>query len=65
MQSNEGILDRNLRIVIGLLALSLMFWGPKTQWGLLGLIPIITGFVGYCPFYGIFNVNTCNRKKRT
>lgn len=59
MPVNEGKWDRILRVVVGLLVISLVFVGPQTSWGWLGLIPLITGLVGFCPLYRIVGFNTC------
>lgn len=59
MKTNEGKLDRIIRIVIGLGLLSLVFIGPQTMWGLVGLIPLLTGMIGFCPLYKVFGMNTC------
>lgn len=56
---NEGTLDRAFRVVVGLAALSLVFVGPHTLWGLLGLVPLVTGLVGSCPLYSLFGIGTC------
>ena len=61
MRRNEGILDRLLRIAAGAAILSLAFVGPKTAWGWLGLIPLVTGLVGWCPAYSLLGVRTCRR----
>ncbi len=61
MKKNIGNVDAVIRIIIGLFLLSLIFWGPKTWWGLLGLIPIATVFMGYCPPYAMIGIST--RKK--
>lgn len=61
MRRNEGNLDRVLRIVVGAAILSLVVVGPKTAWGYLGLIPLITGLVGYCPAYSLLGIRTCRR----
>ena len=63
MTINEGTVDRIVRVVAGLVILSLAFIGPKTAWGYVGLIPIATGLVGYCPAYSLFGINTCPAKK--
>ena len=47
---NEGPFDRTLRVILGVALLSLTFLGPRTLWGLLGLVPVITGFAGTCPY---------------
>jgi len=56
---NEGTLDRGLRIGLGLLLLSLVVVGPRTLWGLVGLIPLATGLLGSCPAYTLLGVRTC------
>jgi hypothetical protein len=62
MPRNEGKIDRLLRIVGGAAILSLYFVGPQSPWALLGLVPILTGLIGYCPAYSLIGVNTCARK---
>jgi hypothetical protein len=56
---NEGTLDRVLRVGVGLIILSLVFVGPQTPWGLVGLIPIATGLLGSCPLYTVLGLSTC------
>lgn len=56
---NEGTLDRVLRIVLGAVLLSLVFVGPQTMWGLVGLVPLLTGLAGSCPIYTVFGLRTC------
>lgn len=63
MKQNEGPIDRALRIILGLGVLSLTLWGPETKWGLLGLVPLITGLVGFCPLYPLVGINTCPAKR--
>jgi hypothetical protein len=59
MTLNEGTFDRVLRVALGIVLLSLLFFGPRTGWGLLGLIPLLTGVVGFCPLYRLIGVRTC------
>ena len=59
MKVNEGTADRVIRVFLGVGLLSLVFWGPQTAWGFLGLIPLLTGIAGYCPLYSIFGFDTC------
>lgn len=59
MSVNVGMIDRMLRIVVGLVLLSLVFLGPKTLWGLVGLVPLLTGLARFCPAYGLAGVSTC------
>lgn len=61
---NVGGIDQVLRIVAGLVLISLVFIGPQTPWGWIGLIPLITGAVGFCPLYKIIGLNTCPVSKK-
>lgn len=56
---NVGGLDRFLRILVGLALLSLIFVGPRTLWGLVGLVPLVTGVLRTCPLYRLFGFDTC------
>jgi hypothetical protein len=58
MRVNVGSLDRWLRVIAGIVLLSLVFVGPRTNWGGLGLIPLATGLVGYCPMYRLIGLST-------
>ncbi|MFN3413331.1 MAG: DUF2892 domain-containing protein [Thermoanaerobaculum sp.] len=60
MTANVGGADKVIRIVAGLviLGLGLAF---KSYWGLVGLLPLITGLVGFCPAYVIFGMTTCKK----
>lgn len=59
--TNVGNIDRLFRIVLGLILISLVFVGPQTDWGWLGIIPLATGLLRTCPAYSIFGLNTCKR----
>nr|BCX00885.1 MAG: hypothetical protein KatS3mg041_0931 [Bacteroidota bacterium] len=59
MTCNVGKVDRVIRIVLGLVLLSLFFVGPKTPWGLLGLVLLGTAFVRFCPIYRLLGLSTC------
>jgi hypothetical protein len=61
-KKNEGTLDRVLRVVVGLVLISLVFTGPQTAWGWIGVVPLITGAIGSCPAYSILGINTCGTK---
>lgn len=56
---NVGGVDRVVRIVAGLGILSLAFIGPQTPWGYIGLVPLATGLIGWCPAYMPFGLKTC------
>ena len=59
MQKNVGSVDRALRIIAGLVLLSLTVLGPKTMWGLIGIVPIVTALVSWCPAYTLLGIKTC------
>ena len=59
---NEGTLDRGLRVVIGLALLAIVFVGPQTPWGWIGVVPLLTGLVGFCPLYKVLGLSTCPLK---
>ncbi len=63
MKTNEGNVDRVVRVVAGLAILSLAFVGPQTPWAYLGIVPVLTGLIGFCPAYAIFGINTCGIPK--
>ncbi|HEB80760.1 MAG TPA: DUF2892 domain-containing protein [Chromatiales bacterium] len=56
---NVGNIDRVLRIVVGLAIISLIFWGPRTAWGWIGVIPIVSALIGWCPLYTTLGIRTC------
>lgn len=62
LQNNAGIVDRAVRIALGLGVLALAFVGPQTSLGYLGLIPLATGLFGSCPLYSLVKVSTCRRR---
>lgn len=57
-KSNVGSTDRMLRILAGIALLALVFVGPKTPWGWLGLVPLLTGLLTTCPVYSVFGWST-------
>ncbi len=59
MACNVGTIDHTLRIVVGLGLLSLVVVGPQTLWGLVGLIPLLTGIARFCPAYRAAGLSTC------
>ncbi|MBT2187238.1 YgaP family membrane protein [Sphingobium nicotianae] len=58
---NVGTADRIARIALGVILLALVFVGPKTPWGWIGLIPLLTGLVRFCPLYTVLGISTCKR----
>ncbi len=62
MRQNEGSLDRTLRVIIGIALIAMVFVGPKTAWGWIGIVPLLTGLVGVCPLYRLIGMSTCPRR---
>ncbi len=60
---NVGGIDKVLRIIVGLVLISLVFVGPKTAWGWVGLVPLLTGLFNFCPLYPLIGLNTCKKCK--
>jgi len=63
MKTNEGKLDRALRIVAGLALIGLAVTGQVGLWGYLGVVPLLTGAVGFCPLYTVLGINTCTMSR--
>lgn len=62
MKKNIHDIERVVRVVVGLAVLSLVFIGPKSLWGLVGLLPILTGLIGWCPPYHLIGFSTRREK---
>lgn len=63
MKRNIGGIERLARIAAGAAILSLTFVGPRTPWAYLGIVPLATGFIGWCPPYALFGFSTCKSSK--
>lgn len=61
MKTNEGSVDRGLRVVAGLALIALAATGTVGAWGWIGVVPLATGAVGFCPLYKVLGMNTCRR----
>ena len=59
---NVGSVDRILRIIVGLALIALVFVGPKTPWGWIGIIPLVTGLFRMCPLYALIGIDTCPKR---
>jgi len=59
MTKNVGTADRAIRIVAGVALMALAATGTVGAWGWLGIVPLATGLIGWCPPYSIFGINTC------
>ncbi len=64
MKKNIGSVDKWIRIVVGLFLISLVFWGPQTAWGFIGVIPLVTGLLNYCPLYLPFKISTRKQEQK-
>jgi hypothetical protein len=60
---NEGTVDRVLRVIAGAALVSLVFVGPETPWGWIGVVPLVTGLIGNCPVYSLLGISTCPVKR--
>lgn len=65
MTKNVGSADRGIRIVVGLLLVALAATGTVGWWGWLGLVPLATGLIGWCPPYSLLGINTCGVRAKT
>ena len=63
MKTNEGTIDRALRVAVGILLLALTLTHTIGMWGWIGVVPLLTGAIGWCPLYTVFGINTCSMKK--
>ncbi|MDX1320612.1 MAG: DUF2892 domain-containing protein [Oceanospirillum sp.] len=59
---NVGSVDKILRIVVGLALIAIVFVGPQTPWGWIGVVPLLTALLGFCPLYRLIGLNTCRTK---
>lgn len=63
MKCNVGTVDRALRIIVGAALIALTFVGPFTAtlypWGLIGVVPLLTGLLRWCPAYSLLGIKTC------
>lgn len=65
MEKNVGTIDRVARIALGLVLIALVFVGPQTPWGWIGVIPLATAVIGWCPAYRLLGIRTCSVAQRT
>lgn len=61
MQANVGTLDRSLRIAVGLILIVLSLTGVIGLWGWIGVVPLATGFLRFCPLYPLLGISTCKK----
>ena len=65
MKTNEGTIARALRIIAGLALIALAATGTVGAWGWIGIVPLATGLLGWCPAYTLLGFNTCPMKSET
>jgi hypothetical protein len=63
MKTNEGTLDRALRVIAGLALIGLAATGTVGLWGYVGVVPLLTGALGWCPVYTALGINTCSMRR--
>jgi len=64
MVKNIHSIERVVRVLVGLAVISLVFIGPQSPWGWLGLIPVATGLIGWCPPYAMLGISTCRKPQQ-
>ena len=62
MSKNIHPIERVLRVVAGIILVTMAFLGPANPWFLLGIIPVLTGLSGWCPAYTLVGISTCKTK---
>ncbi len=63
MKTNVGGIDKILRMAVGVVLIGLAVAGVGTPWTWIGVLPLLTGIVGFCPAYSLIGVSTCPAKK--
>ena len=63
MNKNVGGLDRIIRITVGLALIAAAATGTIGLWGWVGVVPLLTGAMGWCPPYALLGLNTCSVKQ--
>ena len=61
MTQNIGTIERAIRAIVGIGLISLVFIGPQTVWGWIGVVPLATAIIGWCPPYALLGINTCKK----
>lgn len=61
MKANVGGIDKIMRVVLGLVLIAMVFVGPQTPWGWLGVIFLATGLLNFCPLYPLLGISTCKK----
>jgi len=64
MKTNEGTIDRVVRVIAGLALIAMAATGTIGVWGYIGVVLLLTGIIGICPGYAIFGISSCPMKKK-
>lgn len=64
MKTNVGGIDRVLRVLLGAALIALTLFGIIGPWGWIGVVPIATGLIRFCPLYPLLGINTCPLSKK-
>ena len=65
MKANVGGIDRVLRIVVGLTLIAMAITGAVGAWGWIGVVPLATGVIGWCPAYLLFGLSSCRVRQQS
>ena len=65
MKTNVGGIDRVLRIIVGLALIALAATGTVGVWGWIGVVPLLTGLVRWCPLYPLLGISSCPLQKNS
>lgn len=64
MMKNVGGIDKIVRIAAGVILILLAITGIFSPWGWIGVLPLLTGLLGWCPAYSLFGIKTCPMSKK-
>ncbi len=65
MKANVGGIDRIARVVVGLVLIALAATGTVGVWGWIGVVPLLTGLIRWCPLYPLLGISSCPLKKNS
>ena len=65
MKANVGGIDRIARIVVGLVLIALAATGTVGVWGWIGVVPLLTGLIRWCPLYPLLGISSCPLQKHS
>jgi hypothetical protein len=63
MKTNVGGIDKILRIAVGIALIAMAYMNVVGVWGYIGVVPLLTGLIGWCPVYPMFGISSCPMKK--